>query len=73
MSQILNTPVSVTFSAEGVPSGEEVEFNEKLQYPSDTEINYIMSAFGSYHKATAERLNLNDINEKISIKTRADV
>lgn len=65
MSQILNAPLNVNFSAEGVASSDDLKFDENLQYPSDSEINYIMSLFGNYHKVTAERLGLNDLNERI--------
>lgn len=58
MSQILSEPISVTFSAEGVP----VTSYGKGEI---AEINTVMSALSDYYNVTAERVNLNALNEKV--------
>ena len=67
MSQILSSPISVNYSANGIPTenfeGEVFDFVGSV--PSNKEINYIMSAFDNYYETTAERLKLADINERI--------
>lgn len=70
MAQIMASPISVTYSADGVPYTEvqrksvrEVRKNlsSDPQYrfsgtPDSSEINVVMSAFSDYHRATAERV-----------------
>ena len=58
MSQILSTPISVSFSADGI----NTDGNGDMSYE---EITRMMSAFDDYYRVTSERLNLNDINDKI--------
>lgn len=70
MSQIMASPISVTYSADGVPYTEahrksvrEVrkQLSESPDFsfsgtPDPSEINVVMSAFSDYHRATAERV-----------------
>ena len=66
MSQIMNIPLAVTFTANGiatVPFKTTDKFDSKIA--SDEEINYMMSAFNNYYLTTCERVKLADINEKI--------
>jgi len=66
MSQILNSPITVRYSAEGVPSEELTdEFTFSGENADNKEVNYIMSAFDNYYKTTSERLKLFDLNERI--------
>lgn len=70
ISQILSDNPSVRFSAEGIPTANDIgNSNNDIQSFSgeitDTEINYIMDAFGNYHKVTAERLKFAEVCEKI--------
>lgn len=58
MSQILSEPISVTFSAEGVPV-------TPLGKGEVGEINTVMSALSDYYNVTAERVNLNSLHEKV--------
>lgn len=65
MSQILNMNPSVSFSAEGIPT-TEISYDDTMpNVPSNSEINFIMSAFENYYKTTAERVKLYDIHERI--------
>ncbi len=68
MSQILNTPLSVSYSAEGIPTAESTptEYIPNLNSEvGEDEINYVLNAFGNYYNVTAERVRLNDLNERI--------
>ena len=67
ISQILNMPLSVAFSAEGIALKKDKNFDFSFENNEVTEdeINYIMSAFGDFYKTTAERVKLFDLNEKI--------
>lgn len=65
MSQILSMNPTVSFSAEGIPTTEKNYDDITSNTPSDREINFIMSAFDSYYKTTAERIKLYDIHERI--------
>ncbi len=68
ISQVLSAPISVSFSAEGVPDVSS-EFNpQKIslgQNATTAEINYIMNAFANYHKVTAERVKFSDLTERV--------
>ncbi len=55
MSQILNSPLSVTFSAEGIPNSGSAQ-DERIR-----EINTAMSALGNYYSVTAERVGLTSL------------
>ncbi|MBQ3052301.1 MAG: hypothetical protein IJD55_01220 [Clostridia bacterium] len=70
MSQVLNTPISVKFSADGVPTDFDnnvyTEIND-YNYPTGLEredINLLMSVLGDYFNTTAERVNLDALKEK---------
>ena len=67
ISQILGTPISVNFSADGIPTSENTEFIKDTsgKLPNSKEINYIMSAFSNYQKQTAERLKLETMSERV--------
>ncbi len=68
ISQLLSDNTKLEFSAEGIPTAEDeiLSFNEGFSGDvSETEIGFIMSALGNYYNVTAERLKLNDLNEKI--------
>lgn len=71
ISQILNRPISVEFSAEGIPmvNGAKTEIipysDFKAATPDNGEINYILTAFGKYFNSTAERVRLSVLNEKV--------
>lgn len=55
MSQILSAPISVSFSAEGIPTAENTE-DERT-----AEINNTMSALSDYYSVTAERVGLTSL------------
>ena len=66
MSQVLSSPVTVSFSAEGIPSaGAENSFGYNDIRSTAEETDRIMKSFREYYKTTAERVKLNDINERI--------
>ena len=60
MSQILSNPLSVNFSAEGVPTASEGAKGGEYD-----EINGIMAALGGYYGVTAERVGLNQLYERV--------
>lgn len=66
MSQVLSSPVTVSFSADGIPTAN---LNNSFKYtsakPTAEEINYIMTVFKEYYKTTSERVKLNDLNERV--------
>ena len=71
---VINNPVSVTFSADGIP--ETLESREKVRkiksfMPSDLsalsdteEINLVMSSMSDYFRTTSERLNFDRVREQ---------
>ncbi len=61
MSQILSNPLSVTFSAEGVPTGAYADNNKN----ENENINAVMSALSDYHNVTAERVGLDILHERV--------
>ena len=67
MSQILGNPLSVTFSAEGVPSGARCSSGTagRAEDESVREINSVMTALSGYYNVTAERVNLAQLNENV--------
>lgn len=68
MSQILATKPQVIFTADGVPFSESNNFELKdlgKGNLSDSEINFLMSAFNNYHKVTGERVKITEIYDKI--------
>lgn len=71
MSQILNNPFEVLFSADGIPkSNKKVELlgeNTDLMNSStlgEDEINSMMSVFDNYFKTTSERVDLSSLTGK---------
>ncbi len=74
ISQILSGTPTVTFSADGIPTAGKSDI-DLLQrktnqsaltaIPDNDEVNYVMSAFDNYHKLTAERVKLQDLNERV--------
>ena len=67
MSQILNVPLTVNFSVDGIPSYEENDILDKIPEGSvsDSEINSVNLAFEKYFNVTAQRVNLSLLQEKI--------
>lgn len=66
MSQIVSNPISVTFSAEGIPTTKNGgSFKYGATKPDAKEINHIMALFKSYYETTAERVRLLELNERI--------
>lgn len=66
MSQILSTPASVEFSAEGVPFERELDINRKNATDGTLSgIDLVTKAFRKYFNTTAERLNFNSLQEKV--------
>ena len=64
ISQVLGSPISLNFSADGIPTTAKngaVNSNDKKY----DEINRIMTLFKSYYKTTAERVKLETLNEKL--------
>ena len=69
MSQILQSPLSVNFSAEGVPTDypETEVFDGQVDYNSavsSKEIGWMMNAFSDYYNVTAERVDLTALTDK---------
>lgn len=65
ISQILNQPISVSYSAEGIPSAAMEDREAKGLPAGAQDINYMLSAFGNYYSTTAERVRLNLLNERL--------
>lgn len=69
MAQILNSPVSVDFSAEGIDEDAKLDFTQLKQSFSKEvthgEINFVTHAFGKYFDITAERLNFGALQESV--------
>ena len=68
IAQVLNQPIKISYSADGIPF-EFAEEQEKPDFskeaPDNNEINYVMKLFDKYHTATSERVKLAELNEKI--------
>lgn len=60
MSQILSNPLTVSFSAEGVPTAMNSSADRGCE-----EINGIMSLLGGYYNVTAERVGLSQLYEQV--------
>lgn len=73
MAQVLSAPLSVSFSADGIPNTvgikakkdiyDKMSDTNKLEFlgaADNDEINLVMSALSSYQKVTAERVGLNE-------------
>lgn len=70
MSQVLSSPIKVNFSAEGIPTQNDLLINRQDNLffentKSEQEINLVTKAFGKYFNVTAERLNLNLLQENV--------
>lgn len=65
ISNIISTPVNVTYQADGVPTISEDINLKRGNLPNVHEINKIMSAFEGYYKVTGERVKINQLNEII--------
>lgn len=73
ISQVLSNFPVISFSADGIPtfksdsgyieSGKLSGF--KSPHADEKEINLVMNALGNYHKLTAERVKLSDLNERV--------
>lgn len=73
MAQVLSAPLSVNFSADGIPNTVGIKTKGKayekfsdntmqfLGAADNDEINLVMSALSNYQKVTAERVNLNSL------------
>lgn len=64
IAQILNQPISVSYSAEGVTRSVS-EDDAKDSFDENNRINYMLSAFGKYYTTTAERVRLGLLNERL--------
>lgn len=70
MSQILSAPISVDFSAEGIPTDSSISVErEKADIYkgalNQSEINLITKAFGKYFDTTSERVGFSVLQDKI--------
>ena len=66
MSQIMSSPISVNFSAEGIPTVLKSDgLNYGIAKPDVKGINRVMSLFKNYYETTAERVRLSELNEKV--------
>jgi len=66
MSQILNIPPVVEFSAEGVPVSYEQSITRQNAFDGSLdELDLVTKAFGKYFNTTAERVNFGDLQEKV--------
>ena len=61
MSQILSNPLTVSFSAEGVPTASDATGKNR----EAGEINGVMAYLGGYYNVTAERVGLNRLYERV--------
>lgn len=74
MAQVLSSPISVSFSADGIPNTVGIKAKGKLyqkfssggqadfsDLADNDEINLVMSALSNYQKVTAERVGLNGL------------
>ena len=74
MAQVLSAPLSVNFSADGIPNTvgikakkniyEKMSESNQMQFlgaADNDEINLVMSALSNYQKVTAERVGLNEL------------
>ena len=73
ISALCASPVTVNYSADGIPRATDLKENEKAlreqmikdgapsSEVTDTEINVIMQALTDYERTTAERLKFNDL------------
>lgn len=59
MSQILNGPTSVRFSAEGIPTNNEIKDGSSTE-----DINRMMNILSDYFTVTSERVKLDSLMEK---------
>lgn len=67
MSQILSSPLSVAFSAEGVPYDANRRGEQKGAYTGELkydEINDVMESLSDYFNVTAERIGLDALEER---------
>lgn len=69
ISQVLSSPISVKFSADGIPTDNKGFSSNKPDFPdsilSNEEINYMMSVFGNYYNVTSERVKMAELTERV--------
>ncbi len=66
MSQVLSMPLTVEFSAEGIPTNSDfVLSRENINTQSSEEISVMTSAFSKYFDTTAERVNFAELQDKV--------
>jgi len=69
ISQLLSDEAKLHFSAEGIPTVENGEpVNSEAGFSgevTESEINFVMNAFSNYYNVTAERVKLQELNERI--------
>ena len=63
ISTVLNNPLNVIYSADGVPS--VANEGDSITDLSVKEINNMMSTFSNYYTVTGERVKINDLNENV--------
>ncbi len=68
MTQVLSAPISVDFSAEGIPTDNSKKLEKNTLYNgvvNQSEVNLITKAFGNYFDTTAERTKLSVLQDKV--------
>ncbi len=66
MSQVLSTPATVEFSAEGLPFDRQTALTKDNALSGALDgVDLVTKAFGKYFNTTTERLNFSDLQEKV--------
>ncbi len=66
MSQVLSSPATVEFSAEGIPSSKDFVITRKTADEKSLDpVSVVTKAFSKYFDTTAERVNFDDLQERV--------
>lgn len=66
MSQVLSSPATVEFSAEGIPFERNIALSKQNAFDGTfNEVDLVTRAFGKYFNTSCERLNFGDLQEKV--------
>ena len=71
ISQILGSAMEIKFSANGIPTYKnDTDFFNfdgyfENKFPDDKEINQVMNLLSNYYSVTAERVDLNEVYDKV--------
>ena len=66
MSQVLSSPATVEFSAEGQPLMRDLAITKENAFDGTlNDIELVTKAFGKYFDTTCERLNFGDLQDKV--------